>query len=248
MSESENEQNEYSFESEADLVIGIDFGTTFSGVAWAHAASITSTDKKVIVDKVNVIRGWPGHGQADKIPSVIAYNTSPPSWGFRVKATEEKRVAHFKLGLQRNLRDHYLSAPVPKTSILGGYLTETNWRHPLLSDKKAIDFVADYLTGVCNYVSKESLTRHYGPDFLKMQRVSFVITVPAIWRDEAKELTKQAADRAGIPRRRLTLITEPEAAALYCDHMQCEQADLKLGDGFVICDAGGGTVVSHRFT
>src|SRR5579864_3174404 len=38
------------------------------------------------------------------------------------------------------------------------------------------------------------------------------------------------------------LITEPEAAALYCATL-CRQVDLKVGNRFLICDAGGGTVV-----
>ena len=38
------------------------------------------------------------------------------------------------------------------------------------------------------------------------------------------------------------LITEPEAAALYCATL-CKEVDLKIGNRFLICDAGGGTVV-----
>ena len=237
-------QNEFIYESQADLVIGIDFGTTFSGVAWAHTGSLTrTTDKRQLAQEVTVIKQWPGHGQAEKIPTVIAYHSSPPSWGFKVKSADGQRVAHFKLGLQKNVREHYPTSPASKTSLLGGYLVDHNWQHPELPGKKALDFASDYLKGVCNYVLTESHTRVFAPEFLQRQRVSYVITVPAIWRDEAKELTKQAAERAGINRRNLMLITEPEAAALYCAHL-CEQSDIKVGDRFLICDAGGGTVVN----
>jgi len=48
----------------------------------------------------------------------------------------------------------------------------------------------------------------------------------------------QAAKRAGIfP---VTLIKEPEAAALYTTHSL--DFALNVGDAFVVCDAGGGTV------
>ena len=123
MSRGENEQNEFTFESQADLVIGIDFGTTFSGVAWAITANVINvTDKKKIVDKVKVIRQWPGDGQADKIPTLLAYPSpsAPPLWGFRVKRRDKPRVAHFKLGLQKDVKDVYARAPVPKISVLGG--------------------------------------------------------------------------------------------------------------------------------
>ena len=87
------------------------------------------------------------------------------------------------------------------------------------------------------------LPRQYGQGFLRNQQISFVITVPAIWKDSAKSLTRQAAVRAGIPDRKLELITEPEAAALYCATI-CREVDLRDGDRFVVCDAGGGTVAS----
>jgi hypothetical protein len=38
------------------------------------------------------------------------------------------------------------------------------------------------------------------------------------------------------------MVTEPEAAALYCATI-CEELELEAGDRFVVCDAGGGTVV-----
>jgi len=77
---------------------------------------------------------------------------------------------------------------------------------------------------------------------LQNQQISYVITVPAIWSDKAKDLTRQAAIAAGILGKKLTLITEPEAAALFCASL-CQEVDLQEGDRFLICDAGGGTVV-----
>jgi molecular chaperone DnaK (HSP70) len=72
--------------------------------------------------------------------------------------------------------------------------------------------------------------------------MSYIITVPAIWSDMAKNLTRKAASRAGFPDDKITLITEPEAAALYCATNSLE-VDLYDGDRFLVCDAGGGTVV-----
>ncbi|KAG1437703.1 hypothetical protein G6F55_014055 [Rhizopus delemar] len=57
---------------------------------------------------------------------------------------------------------------------------------------------------------------------------------------------REAAIRANIINRwdhpsRLMLISEPEAAALYCEK-KCDQFNLGHGQRFLICDAGGGTV------
>lgn len=59
-----------------------------------------------------------------------------------------------------------------------------------------------------------------------------------MWTDAAKHATLQAAKLAGLSP--ATLIKEPEAAALYTLHSL--NFALNIGDAFVVCDAGGGTV------
>ncbi|KAF3286593.1 hypothetical protein TWF970_008445 [Orbilia oligospora] len=85
------------------------------------------------------------------------------------------------------------------------------------------------------------------------------MTVPAVWSEKAQSLTKEAASRAGIGQRdkdRLFLLSEPEAAAVYAiselyqrDNSRRNNPNmLNIGDTFVLCDAGGGTVdlISYR--
>lgn len=67
-----------------------------------------------------------------------------------------------------------------------------------------------------------------------------------MWSDRAKAIMREAAIRAELINSndhpdRLMLISEPEAAALYCEK-KSEQFNLKHGQRFMICDAGGGTV------
>ena len=64
-----------------------------------------------------------------------------------------------------------------------------------------------------------------------------------MWSDKAKSTMRDAAIKAGLinemdHRDRLMLISEPEAAALYCEK-KCDQFNLRHGDRFMICDAGG---------
>ena len=68
--------------------------------------------------------------------------------------------------------------------------------------------------------------------------LEFVLTVPAVWSDAAKNATLQAAEQAGIgSRHNLKLISEPEAAAVYT--LQAMQpSHLRIGDNFIVCDAG----------
>ena len=201
-------------------------------------------------DKVYVIKNWPSQGNqfAEKTPSVLSYASDPPGWGANVKIKDEPRIAQFKLGLQENIGRHYMNRSMPSTatSVLGGYLFDHNWKHPKLPNKTALDYTGDYLTRVREYVTTQVLPSRYGAKFLQNQQISYIITVPAIWSDKAKDLTRRAAVTAGIPRKKLMLITEPEAAAVFCATL-CKEVDLQTGDRFLICDAGGGTVVRLLF-
>ena len=232
-------------DASSDLVIGIDFGTTFTGVAYAHSGHVISGDVERVAENVQVINNWPSgdHSYREKTPSIIAYNKlHSPTWGGSVKFRDQPQVAHFKLGLQPNAATHYLTRSKDQRISELPFL-DPNWKHPQLSNKTAVDFTADYLTCIHKHIKEVVFPRLFGHTFLRNQQISYVLTVPAIWKDSAKALTRQAAIRAGIPERKLELITEPEAAALYCATI-CKEVDLGDGDRFLVCDAGGGTVVT----
>jgi molecular chaperone DnaK (HSP70) len=89
------------------------------------------------------------------------------------------------------------------------------------------------------------ILQQFGPSY-SQNRFRYSLTVPAIWNDKAKDAMRKAAIRAGMISEsdhpdRLMLISEPEAAALYCEKV-CKQFELDHKDRFMICDAGGGTV------
>jgi molecular chaperone DnaK (HSP70) len=68
-----------------------------------------------------------------------------------------------------------------------------------------------------------------------------VLTVPASFDEEARELTVMAAREAGLER--LTLLEEPAAAfyAWIASHLAGSQATLQDGQIVLVCDVGGGT-------
>jgi len=90
----------------------------------------------------------------------------------------------------------------------------------------------------------EIFTEFFDGTYLETQPIAYMITIPAIWLDYAQDLIHEAAIRAGIPGNSLTLVTESEAAAQYYAVM-CEELELGAGDQFLVCDAGGGTMVSY---
>ena len=77
-----------------------------------------------------------------------------------------------------------------------------------------------------------------------MQKQKVVLTVPASFDDMARNLTVDAARKAGLTD--LALIEEPQAA-FYCwlaTHTPQEAAQLKPGDHCLVVDVGGGTRVT----
>ena len=68
-----------------------------------------------------------------------------------------------------------------------------------------------------------------------------LLTVPASFDEEARELTRRAAEQAGL--KRVTLLEEPQAAFYAWLESQGEQwrNRIKVGDLVLVCDVGGGT-------
>ncbi|KAI2468258.1 actin-like ATPase domain-containing protein [Annulohypoxylon bovei var. microspora] len=212
------------------LIVGVDFGTTFSGVA----AVYTSTP-----DDVEIIKSWPGGNgiTSDKVPTEISYDFPPDptpetkpniKWGFQFKP-EESRLRCIKLFLDRSQKLPFYVSPQETATQLKKY------------NKTVVDAVSDYLTEIYKH-TMDTLTRRYGESFMASTNVDFVLTCPAVWSDAAKNTTLQAAERAGMGLQAdIQIISEPEAAAVYT--LKAIQPNhLSVGDNFIVCDAGGGTV------
>ncbi|KAK9480834.1 hypothetical protein V1514DRAFT_324579 [Lipomyces japonicus] len=215
------------------LIVGIDFGTTNSGVAFAWA---TGTEAKE-----DIISEWPGLGNMTKfkIPTVLYYDShgNVVGWGSDAQGVLNaagfprpgiQKVEWFKLHLQRNYRTYVDPSRLP----------------PLPAGKSEIDIAADYLSRLRDAMRKE-LEKKLGEIFLREeQNIQYFLTVPAIWDDAGKATTRLAAVKAGFVKdvddRRLSLITEPEAAAIFCAKRGV--LELKEADTFLIVDCGGGTV------
>jgi uncharacterized protein DUF3731/Hsp70 protein len=80
-----------------------------------------------------------------------------------------------------------------------------------------------------------------GDDELRFERQDIVLTVPASFDEEARELTVKAARAAGL--QKLTLLEEPLAAfyAWIVARRRSLKRYLKDGDLVLVCDVGGGT-------
>ncbi|KAF1844279.1 actin-like ATPase domain-containing protein [Cucurbitaria berberidis CBS 394.84] len=219
--------------SKAQLIVGIDFGTTFSGVAFAFA---TNTEAKE-----DIITEWPGAGNQtkQKIPTVLYYDQYQKVVGWGPDIADAlaptgypkpgvQKVEWFKLQLMLSGNTYIDPINLP----------------PLPPGKSEIDVAADYLFHL-RQAMRNQLQKTLGEVFNREERnIRYYLTVPAIWNDAGKAATRTAAIQAGFLRdendNRLTLITEPEAAAMFCS--KTGLLNLKIHDAVLIVDCGGGTV------
>ncbi|KAJ5689947.1 Heat shock protein 70 family [Penicillium macrosclerotiorum] len=191
--------------------IGIDFGTTFSGIGWAWDDC---------ADDIEVVQGWPGAGNSkspvnikngsslktkietsQKVPTVLSYCGGRLKWGYQVDDMNEEAVKRVKLLLESQGDPIYGPAAQSKAVIES-------------LNKTPIQVAGEYLKKLVSHARCLLDRRGFG-NALDTMDLQYILTVPAVWSDRAKDATMQAACLAGIPRSNLTLLSEPEAAAVY---------------------------------
>ncbi|KAH0558447.1 hypothetical protein GP486_004893 [Trichoglossum hirsutum] len=236
---------------ERRLVIAIDYGTTYTGVAIA-----TPAGNQADLSRIDPILFWgPQMGNHDKIPSVISYSPASSEeeqqWGTSL-SPEAVAMVHTKLELDVHDTSEELESIVQALDGMSNLhfqkvkaakgLPEYTWKGPE-------EIVEDYLTKVFDYLIEAV------DDFTEELRaeipVDIVVTIPVGWSYRAKNSTFRALTRAGFNKAtfpklaEMLLIPEPEAAAIYTARYLKELDGvnfLKKGECFVLCDAGGGTV------
>ncbi|KIW81060.1 hypothetical protein Z517_04083 [Fonsecaea pedrosoi CBS 271.37] len=217
------------------ILVGVDFGTTFSGVAWAQTSC---------PELQNTIIQWPDRdgsleGQtSEKVPTELSYTDTDCLWGFGIP-DEQPRHQWFKLALDPNQKSNELSLlavdyPDPK-ALPPGYNDEPS----------RTKLVTDYLRELQQHTEK-ILRRKLGDSIFDTTPLRYTITVPAVWSDSAKARTHGCAFGAGMGSD-IQIVSEPEAAIMYALNTMDPQ-NLRVKDNFVLCDAGGGTVDLITYT
>ncbi|KAF9904254.1 hypothetical protein EC991_002912 [Linnemannia zychae] len=205
------------------IVMAIDFGTTFTGCAFAFRKD----------PEIQEIITWPKQAyQYPKVPTISLYKLDSPDfldWGYPARAVmmtpnAKKHLLLSKFKLQLDDQQEHIE--------------------PLPLGIKPLDAISDYLGKFHSHVVKEAM-KNFGSTY-DQSHIQYCLTVPAMWSDRAKHVMRLAAVRAGLvkeedPAHRLIIVSEPEAAAMYCQS-KGDQFNLQKHDRFLICDAGGGTV------
>ncbi|KAM3445461.1 hypothetical protein NHJ13734_000374 [Beauveria thailandica] len=220
------------------ITVGIDFGTTFSGAAWA--ISKRPADIHVITNWESEYNGCSDRG---KCPTQLQYGTidHQTPWGYNIPVNKDV-VRWFKLLL------------LDEADLPSAVLEDPQYREAREQEKRlrtsATELVACFLRSLWKHCM-ENITRALGSSEVVNCKIHIVMTVPAIWPHYVQARMKSAAELAGMLQRTSTssalrtptleFLSEPEAAALAALAEMHPRPDIKKGDTIIECDAGGGT-------
>lgn len=186
---------------ERKIIVGIDFGTTYSGIAWAETKR---------PDVLSTVTTWPVFttnqegASSEKVPSKLCFAANGTQWGFSIgpnASTSNEVVEWWKLDLEPSMER----------------LEQSKDNTVARADKTAVQLSKDYLGLLVNHLLY-ILKRKLGDGILSSVPLEFVLTVPAIWSDAAKDTTRLALLEAPAMKSLgnvIHLVSEPEAAAMY---------------------------------
>ncbi|KAG8407902.1 hypothetical protein J3458_020211 [Metarhizium acridum] len=204
------------------LYVGIDFGTTFTGVYWM-APGLEGCE-------ITPVRDWPG-GYGEKVPTILAKETTENDrmWGFLCNHLDESSKWRFlKLSLDRD----------------PGLLKGTPWAPNSPSETYAL--VEEYLCQVYRHISRrissEILNRFPWLGGWESWEIDFIFSVPGTWSPPVVHRFLDTTLKAGFggqAHHKVGLgLTESVAAVVAASEMNIPFSE---GDTVLSIDAGGGT-------
>ncbi|XP_033743668.1 heat shock 70 kDa protein 12A-like [Pecten maximus] len=229
------------------LVTAIDFGTTFSGYAFSFRHDY-DLNRLNIYANTSWIAG--GAGLVSwKTPTTLLLNPDQSFNSFGYQAEEEY------IGLldsDDDDKENYYYFKRFKMLLNGKLKLD---RHVTIQDIGGKEMAALDVFSLSIRYLKDNLMKTLKDKNIGIyeSEIRFVLTIPAIWNEPAKQFMREAAVKAGILSRNLVLALEPEAASLYCKTIPIDRMDtgnpgetsiipFREGMSYMVLDIGGGTV------
>nr|XP_035952182.1 heat shock 70 kDa protein 12A isoform X1 [Halichoerus grypus] len=197
------------------VVVAIDFGTTSSGYAYSFTKE---------PECIHVMRRWEGGDPGvsnQKTPTTILLTPERKFHSFGYAA----RDFYHDLDPNEAKQWLYLEKFKMKLHTTGDLTMDTDLTAANGKKIKALEIFAYALQYFKEQALKE-LSDQAGSEF-ENSDVRWVITVPAIWKQPAKQFMRQAAYQAGLASpetaEQLIIALEPEAASIYCRKLRLHQ-------------------------
>ena len=222
--------------TQSKIVVAIDFGTTYTGFAY-----LFSEDS----DTIFTAR----HGSYlpdDRVPTVLLLKPDGSFHSFGTDAEDNyaklmtcnrhrgyKLFREFKMALYT--KNEKLNADIDI------YDTEGNPMKAMTVFSRILEHLQEIIL-----ISISSAKIFTDTDSFR-NNITWILTIPAIWSDAARQFMRKAAISAGIDEKCLRLVLEPEAASLLIKE-ECIKATPSLGvnrlpakSRYILADLGGGT-------
>ena len=211
-----------------EVVVGLDFGSSGSGFAYAYK----DNEEEINPGYIN------GANVDNKVPTEIILDNNNDTLQFGaecIRFMKEKGLesGHYFKEIKMNLYEK-------KTSIAAKNSGK------VLPLKLVIQRVLEKLKDLAFTEIKKNRPN------ITLSNIKWVVTVPAIWQEFEKNIMMEACIDAGLVTeaedKSLFFALEPEAASCYCSkNKSIDQSLLIPGECYIICDLGGGTgdIVAH---
>ncbi len=226
-----------------EFIVGIDLGTTNSALA---RTPLAPDDENTTIEVENVPQLVNPNEVADRtlLPSFLYVpgELDFPQGSLALPWDQNPKVVVGELARKRGAENPGRLVSSAKSWLSYAAVDRTfsilPWQAPEDVPKMSpVDASAQLLKYLRTVWDSEYANGNKAP--LSEQEV--LVTVPASFDEEARELTRRAADTAGL--QNVTLLEEPQAAFYAWLASQGEEwrERIKVGDLVLVCDVGGGT-------
>ncbi len=236
-------------------IIGIDLGTTNCAVSYVDVAGLKEAAAKTLDGKFPDKRQWikpfsipqlTGLGEFTKIPVLPSFLYIPGEYDISKEVLKHPWKKRQDMFVGAFARDHGSKIPTRLVSSAKSWLCNPAadrtakilpWGSQGVEKISPVDATAQYLSHI------RSAWNHFVKDEDKFIENQFVvITVPASFNEEARDLTMAGVEKAGLSTA-VTLLEEPLAAfySWLILHESDWDQQVKEDDLIFVCDVGGGT-------
>uniref|UniRef100_A0A3B3TMT9 Uncharacterized protein n=1 Tax=Poecilia latipinna TaxID=48699 RepID=A0A3B3TMT9_9TELE len=229
---------------EDSFIIAIDFGTSYSGYVFNITPSHEEPDPQ--------LKMWGKEVglQTPKTPTCILFDESEEFVAFGYEAIE----SYNNIGGE-DAKRHYFFQNF-KMALYGTELRrDMKIQAANGKEMEALKVFTEALRFLKDDALKTINSNAAGMVFLASD-FTWVLTVPAIWDQSAKQFMREAATLAGIveegSEERLVIALEPEAASIWCKKLPADgfisekhngtPLDQRQGSQYIVVDCGGGTI------
>ena len=229
---------------DSQYIVGIDLGTTNSAMAHCQAAAAEGKGR-IEIESIPQLVNPNEVADRTMLPSFlyIPGELDFPKGSLSLPWDPEPKLVVGELARKRGAENPARLVASAKSWLSYAAVNRTApilpWQAPEdVTKLSPVEASAQYLEYLRKVWDRQHATEQ--PD-LSLGQQDVLLTVPASFDEEARELTRRAAEQAGL--RRVTLLEEPQAAFYAWLESQGEdwRRRIKVGDLILVCDVGGGT-------